>query len=155
MPSPTLSHLICTTALIILIFTVQVYFFYVVNNVWNEMTVRELKEITDYVADSLINLYFLVNSTRSIVILEKTLSLPSEIGGSSYTLQILYDGNGVAQNIKGYFNNRTWLNTASWLPPGLKVGSSYAGPIQSSGRTVVAGCTRNSTNVYVWIACKT
>lgn len=155
MPSPTISHLICTTALIFLIFAVQVYYFHIVNSVWTEMSVRELKEITDYVADSLANLYFLANSTRSVVTLEKTLSLPSEIAGSSYTIEILYDGSKVAQSIKGHFNTKTWLNTASWLPPGLKVHSTFYKPIVSSDKTVVAGCSRESANVYVWIAYKT
>lgn len=151
MPAPTLSHLIATSALIILIFTVQVFYVYVVDNIWEEMSQRELQEITDHVADTLANLYFLVNSTNTDTTIEKTLDIPLEIGDQSYAIQILKDEDDTATGIGAYFLSKSWLNINSWLPPGLKV-SNQTQEIQSSGKTVIAGCSRvSSSNVYVWI----
>ena len=89
MPAPTISHVILTGALIVLVFTVQLFFFYVVDNIWAEMARRELKELTDYVSDSLANLYFLMNSTSVDTTLKKTLKLPSRVSGSAYRLEIV------------------------------------------------------------------
>jgi hypothetical protein len=155
MAAPTLSHLIATTALIILIFTVQVYYLYVVDNIWEEMSRRELKEITDYIADTLANLYFLVNSTNIDTTLEKTLDLPSEIGDSSYSIEILYyQNNKTVTGIAGHFQGKSWLNVTSWLSPGLKIDTARYQPIQSNDKTAVAGCRRASSDVFVWIAYK-
>jgi len=154
MPAPTISYMICTGALIVLIFTVQVYYLYVVDNIWAEMAGRELKEITDYVSDTIANLYFLANSTNADVSLEKTLSLPLDISGSSYSLAILRDGNDFAQHIQAAFKGKTWLKATSWLPPGLKVNLEKDQTIDSSGRYAVAGCSRVYPNVYVWIGYK-
>ncbi len=153
MPAPTMSHLIATSALIILIFTVQVFYVYVIDNIWEEMSKRELKEITDHVADTLANLYFLVNSTNTNTAMEKTLNLPLEVGDQSYVIEI-FDENSTATEIGAYFLGKSWLKVNSWLPPGLKVGNQTQA-IQSSSKTVVAGCSCvSSSNVYVWIAYK-
>ena len=155
MPAPTMSHLIATSALIILIFTVQVFYGYVIDNIWEEMSQRELKEITDYVADTLANLYFLVNSTNIDATMEKTLNLPLEVGNQGYIIEILQDPNITATGIGAHFQDKSWLNVNSWLPPGLKVDTNQTQAIQSSGKTVIAGCNRvSSSNVYVWIAYK-
>jgi len=154
LPAPTLSHLIATSALIILIFTVQVFYLYVVDNIWEEMSKRELKEIADYVADTLANLYFLVNSTNTDTTMEKTLNLPLEVGDQSYSIEITQDQNNTATGVSAHFLGKSWLNVASWLPPGLKVDTNQTQVIQSSGKTVVAGCSRVSSDVYVWIAYK-
>jgi len=115
------------------------------------MVRRELKEVADYVADTIVNLYFLVNSTSTNPSLEKTLQLPSEIGGSRYYMEITFDGNNVAQTIRAVLQSRA-LNVASWLPRGLKVDTGKTQVIQSSGPTVVAGCKRVVPNVLIWIA---
>jgi hypothetical protein len=154
LPAPTLSHLIATSALIILIFTVQVFYLYVIDNIWEEMSKRELKEITDYVADTLANLYFLANSTNVDTELEKTLNLPLEVGDQSYSIEIMRDQNDTAIGIKGDFLEGSWLNVTSWLPPGLKVDTSRNQVIQSSGKTAVAGCLRDSSVVKIWLAYK-
>ena len=149
MPAPTMSHLIATSALIILIFTIQVFYFYVVDNIGEEMTRRELKEIADYVSDTITNLYFLVNSTNHPnVTLQKTLNLPTEIADSSYRIQILNDTDGFAKSVLAFLENKSWLNANSWLPPGLKVEESV--PILING-TVLAGCRWSSGNTYVWL----
>lgn len=153
MPAPTISHVILTAALIVLVFTVQLFFFYVVDNIWAEMVRRELKELTDYVSDSLANLYFLVNSTSMDTALKKTLKLPSRVSGSSYRIEIIVNSNGVAQGVSAYVEVKTWVNSNSWLPPGLKVDSGkYLNQvIYSVGTTAWAGCVRDSNNVYVWL----
>jgi len=153
MPAPTISYMICTGALIVLIATVQVFYLYVVDNIWAEMTRRELKEITDYVSDTIANLYFLANSTNADVSLEKTLSLPLSISGSSYSVAI-YNESGIAKSVQASIKGKTWVKASSWLPPGLKVNSGKDQTIESSGRSVVAGCNRVSRNVYVWIGYK-
>ena len=76
MPAQTISHVICTTALVALIFVTQFFYVQVVNNLQAEMTRRELKEIADYVSDTLANLYFLANSTNLDIELEKSLACP-------------------------------------------------------------------------------
>jgi len=159
MPAPTIGHVILTGALIIAIFTVQVFYFHVVNNVWAEMVTKELKEIADYVADTIANLYFLVNATSTNPTLEKTLKLPLEIGGSSVTLEIMRDQNNFAQTVKAALVGKTWLYVNAWLPPGLKVNTGNPPPpktetIQSSGKTTVAGCQRFLSNIYIWIVYK-
>jgi hypothetical protein len=153
MAAPTLSTLILTTALIGLIFAVQVFYFYVVDNISSEMLRRELKELTDYVADTIANLYLLLNATNTNPPLEKSLRLPLDIGGSFYTLEITSDVNNNAQNVKGVIQGKSWLNVTSWLPRGLKVGAKTQ-PIGYSVKTAVAGCLRVASNVYVWIAYK-
>jgi len=150
LPAPTISHVILTGALIILVFTVQLFYFYVVDNIWEEMVRRELRELTDYISDTLANLYFLVNSTSMDTTLKKTLNLPSSVSGSSYRVEIVSSG-GSAQSVKAYIEVKTWVNSTSWLPPGLKVAQGNQ-VIQSLGRTALAGCVRVSNNVYVWLA---
>ena len=154
MPAPAISQAILTGALIVVIFTVQVFYFYVVDNVWGEMVRRELKEITDYVADTIANLYFLANSTSTNPALEKTLRLPLDVGGSGINLEITKDQNNYAQTVKGALQGKSWLNVTSWLPRGLLLDTGKPAIIQSSGRTVIAGCQRVSSRIYVWIAYK-
>jgi hypothetical protein len=154
MAAPTLSHLILAGALIAVVFTVQVFYFYVVDNIASEMLRRELKELTDYVADTIANLYLLLNATNTNPPLEKSLKLPVDIGGSFYTLRILNDIDGNAQSVQGAIQNKPGLNVTSWLPRGLKVDLSKTQAIGYSVKTAVAGCLRVASNVYVWIAYK-
>ena len=152
MPAPALSHVILTGALIGVIFMVQVFYFYVVDNVWVEMTQKELQELTDYVADTIANLYFLVNATNTNPMLTKTLRLPLDVGGSSYTLEVTYDQSNNAQSVKSALEVKSWVNAASWLPRGLKVDTAKTQTIEGSAKTVVAGCQRVASNTRVWIA---
>ncbi|RLI47208.1 hypothetical protein DRO69_01135 [Candidatus Bathyarchaeota archaeon] len=150
MPAYTISHVIFTSALITLIFLMQFSFLYVVDNMKMEMIKRELKEIADYVSDTLANLYFLVNSTNySNVTLEKTLNLPSHVQDSTFIINITSNG-GDAQSVHAYLKDNSRIDASSWILPGLKVGSQTS--VESGGRTVVAGCSRVSTSVLVWIA---
>ncbi len=154
MPAPTMSHLIATSALIMLIFAMQVFYFSVVDNIGEEMIRRELKEIADYISDTIINLYFLVNSTNhSNLTLQKTLNLPPEIADSSYRIQILNDTNGFAQNVLAFLDSKSWLNANAWLPPGLTVEEeSIDQQILVNENTVLAGCWQGSGITYVWLA---
>ena len=156
MPAYTISHVIFTSALIALIFLMQFSFIYVVDNMKTEMIKRELKEITDYVSDTLANLYFLVNSTNySNVTLEKTLTLPSDVQGATYNLSIHFNATTFeALSVNASITGSLWAEATSWLLPSLKVDSNATKSIVSGGKTVVAGCSRVSTSVLVWIAYK-
>jgi len=154
MAAPTLSHLILTGALIAVIFTVQVFYFYVVDNISSEMLKRELRELTDYVADTIANLYLLLNATNTNPPLEKSLKLPLDVGGSFYSLEILRDADNNALTVKGAIQRKSWLNVTSWLPRGLKVDTSRTQIIGYSGKTAVVGCRREASIIYVWIAYK-
>ncbi len=146
-----MSHVIFASALITLIFLMQFSFLPIVDNMKTEMIKRELKEITDYVSDTLANLYFLVNSTNySNVMLEKTLNLPSYVENSIFIINITLD-EGAAQSIYGCIKDNMQIDVSSWILPGLKVENQTA--IESGGKTVVAGCRRGvDLNVYVWLA---
>lgn len=146
-----MSHVICTTALITLIFLMQFSYFYVVDNISAEMARRELKEIADYVSDTLANLYFLANSTNRDVELQKTLSLPSAVRGSTYLMEIVFNETLLAQRVHAYIKGKSWIDATSWLLPGLRVDGQYE-TVESGGKTVIAGCRRDSASVYVWIA---
>ena len=152
MPAPTMSHVICTTALIALIFLMQFSYFYVVDNISAEMARRELKELADYVSDTLANLYFLANSTNRDVVLHKTLSLPSVVRGSTYLMEIVFNETRLAQHVHAYIKGKSWIDATSWLLPGLSVDDDQYEPVESGEKTVIAGCTRDSMSVYVWIA---
>jgi len=116
-----------------------------------EMIKRELKEITDYVSNTLANLYFLVNSTNySNVTLEKTLNLPSTVEDSIFVINITADG-GSAQSIYAYIKGNSRIDASSWILPGLKVENQTS--IESGGRTAIAGCRLGvDLSVYAWIA---
>lgn len=151
MPSETMSHVILITALVAFIFVSQVFYVQVVNTLQTEMTKRELKEIADYVSDTLANLYFIVNSTDIDIELEKSLSLPSEIRDSTYVIEIIFNASGYAQNVTTYLKDQTSISATSWLLLGLKVNQIEYEIIESGEKTVVAGCSRVGTDVYVWI----
>ncbi len=146
-----MSHIIFTSALVALIFLMQFAFIFVVDNMKTEIIERELKEITDYVSDTLANLYFLVNSTNySNVTLEKTLNLPSHVEDSIFVINITLN-EGSAQSIYAYLKDNSRIDVSSWILPGLKVENQTS--IESGGRTVVAGCRRGvDLDVYAWIA---
>ncbi len=152
LPAYTMSHVICTSALIALVFLMQFSFMHVVDNMRTQMIKRELKEITDYVSDTLANLYFLVNSTGSSnVTVQKILSLPSDVSGSTFIINITSNEN-FAQSTYACIKGNSQINTFSWISPSLKV-ANQSETIESGARAVVAGCRRNlDLGVYVWIA---
>jgi len=140
-------------ALVMLIFVMPFFYAIVVDNIRSDMIRLELKEITDYVSNTLANLYFLVNSTDSPdVSLEKELLyLPYTVENSIYIVKI--DGSGGnASKITACLKDRSWVEVDAWLVPGLKVGAENS--VESGGRTVVSGCRRNGMGVYVWIKYK-
>lgn len=146
-----MSHVICSAALIALIFVSQFFYVQVINNLEAEMTKRELQEVADYVSDTLANLYFLVNSTQSDVEMKKSLNLPSEIRDSIYTVKITFNASGYARNVTAHLKGQPWVSADSWLLPGLKVDQLESEIVESGEKTVIAGCSRKSTDVYVWI----
>ena len=152
MPAPTMSHIICISALVTLIFVMPLFYFYVVDNVNVEMMERELKEVADYVSNSLGNLYLLANSTNCDVLLEKKLDLPSSIRDSTYYVEIVYNQtDGSAQYVNAYSKDSSGIHADSLILPGPKVDSEKGYVIESGEKVVVAGCGRNSTGTYVWI----
>jgi len=151
LPAPAISHLICSTALIILIFVMPFFYAIAVDNIRVNMIRRELREIADYVSNTIANLYFLVNSTEVLnVSLQKELIyLPSNIENFVYVLKIV-ESNGNALKVTAYLRDKSSIAADAWLAPGLKVDNARSF-IVSCGWTVVVGCFRNSTGVYVWI----
>jgi len=128
------------------------FYFSVVDNVTVEMMERELKEVADYVSNSLGNLYLLAKSTNRDVLLKKRLDLPSSIRDSTYCVKIVHNqSDGSAQYVKAYSKDSLGISADSWILPGPKADINSGYEIESGEKTVVAGCSRNSTNTYVWI----
>lgn len=151
MTAPALSHLICTTGLVFLIFLMPVFYSIAVDNVRVDMVRRELKEIADYVSNTLENLYFLVNSTEyTSVSLEKELIyLPSSVENSIFILAIV-GSEGKAQKISAHLKDTPLVVSDAWFPSGLNMDARHS--LESgSSRVAVAGCSRNATGVYVSI----
>lgn len=133
-----------------LIFVMPFFYSIVLDNIRVDMLRKELKEIADYVSNTLANLYFLVNSTENTdVSMEKSLIyLPTAVEDSVFILKIV--GSGVnATKITTYLKAGPSVAADAWLSPGLKLGAQNT--VESGSRTVSAGCTRNSTGVYAWI----
>ena len=130
-----------------LIFVMPIFYATVANNISVSMARRELKEIADYASNTLANLYFLVNSTNclNVSLTKELMYLPSAVENSGYTIEI--DGN--SSKVTAYLKDRSWIAADAWLVPGLKAGEKSS--IESGGRTVVAGCSRNETGVYAWL----
>lgn len=151
MTAPAISHLICTSALVVLIFVMPFFYVTIADDIQMNTLRRQLKEITDYVSNTLANLHFLVNSSDSMdVSLEKQLLyLPSSVGNQIYILQI--DGSGTnASSIVAYLKHRSSVKVEAWLLPGLKKDTKYQS-VESREAVAVAGCRRNGTDFYVWI----
>ncbi|UCG36769.1 MAG: hypothetical protein JSV64_00345 [Candidatus Bathyarchaeota archaeon] len=152
MVAPLMSHLICTTALIALIVLMPFYFFYITNSVTNDITRRELKEVSDYVSNSLANLYFLANSTDLDVVLRKDLDLPREIHGKSYYTEIAYDENNAsALYVTSRLMDNDQIYGNSWILRGLDANLDNC-VIDSSREAVFAECVSNASGF--WIALK-
>jgi len=79
--------------------------------------------------------------------------LPSTVENSVYIVNI--DGSGEnASKITAYLKDSPSVAADAWLVPGLKVGADAENSVESGGRTVVSGCSRNGMGVYVWIKYK-
>jgi len=149
--APAMSHLICTMGLVVLIFLMPVFYSIVANNVRVDMQRRELKEIADYVSNTLENLYFLVNSTEysSVSIEKELIYLPPNVENSVFILAIVGSG-GQAQRVSAYLKSTPSVVSDAWFPAGLKIGDENS--LESgSSRIPVAGCSRNASGVYVSI----
>jgi hypothetical protein len=152
LPAPTMSHIICIGALVTLIFVMPLFYFSVIDNVDVEMMERELKEVADYVSNSLGNLYLLANSTDCDILLKKRLDLPSSVRDSTYCVEIVYNHtDGFAQYVKAYSKDSSGIRADSLIFPGPKVDNETGYVIESGDKIVIAGCSSNSTGTYVWI----
>jgi hypothetical protein len=116
-----------------------------------EMKERELKEVADYVSNSLWNLHILANSTNSEVQVTKKLDLPSNIRDSQYCVELMFDEDDSAQFVTAYMKNDVQLSSTSLIFPGpiLDVETGYL--IENNGQSIIAGCDFNSTGSYIWI----
>ncbi len=150
MVAPTISHLICSGALIILIVVMPLFYVNVVNNVNVEMRQRELKEVADYVSNTIGNLYVLVNSTNTPnVSLEKDMMyLPYTVEDSIFIVKIDSTGGNVTR-ILTYLKENPSVSADSWIGPGLSTGTQTS--VESNAGRIIAGCGRNATAVSVWI----
>jgi hypothetical protein len=149
--APTMSHIIGIIALVSLIFILPLFYFSIVNNVTVEMKERELKEVADYVSNSLWSLHILANSANSDILLTKKLELPSNIRGSTYRVEIMYDPEGSVHHITAYMKDSLEVSAESLVFPGLTVDDVSGCLIESGEKVVVAGCNFNSMGSYVWI----
>ncbi len=150
MAAPALSHLICSMALVVLIFLMPVFYAFSMDSVTTQLTGRELTEIADYTSNALENLSYLANFTEAVPLnlTKQLLYLPSNVENSAFVLNIT-SSNGNALKVVAYLRDRQTISVESWLPPGLKVGSNTS--IQSSTKLSLAGCYRNATGFYVWL----
>lgn len=145
-----MSHLICTSALVMLIFLMPFFYATIANDIRVDMVRRELKEVADYVSNTFANLYFLVNSTEclNVNLTKELMYLPSTVENSLYVVKIDRDGEN-ASRITAYLKDEPSVAADAWLLPGLKTGEKDS--IESGGRMVIVGCNRNWKGVYVWI----
>ena len=149
MAAPVISHLICSIALIALILILPAFFAIERDNVAEELTIRELTEISDYTSNTLENLFLLANSTntKELDITKELIYLPLTVEGSPYVLRIS-SVNGSAVQVTAYLEGKSQVAGTSWLVPGVKTSGSS---LLVRNYTVVAGCTRNATGFYAWI----
>ncbi len=150
MVAPALSHLICSSALIVLILIMPFFFANIITNVKTNMEQRELKEVADYVSNTLANLYFLVNSTNSpnVSMEKEMISLPVAIEDSVFFVKIEASGANVSK-ITTYLKSNPAIAAEAWIGPGLLVGTQNL--VESSKRPIIAGCGRSTAGVSVWI----
>ena len=151
MPAPTITHLICTAALIVLIIVMQFFYMQIVSNVRAEVIRRELKDIADHVSNTFSNLYYLLNSSSSTGILRKTLEVPEKVEEILYYIQINYDtSSNEAESIKVCLVSDNSIYAVSWLTPGLKVDASMSLIVLSSENDIFACCGRFEGEFLIW-----
>ena len=149
MAAPAIGHLICSMSLVALIFVLPFFYSVVVTNVQQDMMTRELKEVADYVSDTLANLFLLVNSTESQLLQKELVFMPAMIEGSTYVLTIEAD-EGVVSRVVINLRDEPSISAESWLSfPTLEV--SGEDQIVSQGGRAIAWCGRNGTSVAVGI----
>ena len=151
MAAPALSHLICSMALIVLILVLPAFFAMERDSVAEEMAKRELTEISDYTSNTLENLFLLANSTNSnkLTVTKELVYLPLRVEGSAYTLRIISNEEGMATLVTAFLNDKPWVESSSWLVPGLKPAGNDI--LEISDESIVAGCEREANVFTIWI----
>lgn len=149
MAAPAMSYVICSMALVVLILVLPGFFAMERDSVAEELTARELTEISDYTSNTLGNLFLLANSTTSqeLNITKELIYLPLAVEGSPYVLEIS-SVDGAASQVTASLKDKSSVAGVSWLLPGLKTSENS---LVVRNCTVVAGCTRNATGFYAWI----
>jgi hypothetical protein len=138
-------------ALVVLIFVLPVFYSFVVNSIRVDVKERELKEIADYVANTIENLYLMANATSGHVLLKKMLDLPVSVEGSFYVVEIARDGDR-ASSVKAYIEDDLAVQASAWLIGGLKLKNGVS--VESGNHTIFAWCERCLEAVYVWLSCE-
>ncbi len=148
MAAPAMSHIICSLALVTLIFVLPIVYGSVISNIEADMIERELGEIADYVSNTFENSYFLANSTENLNfnLKKELLYLPATVENHVYVLNIT-ENSGSASRISAYLKNKPQIDSEAWLARGLLVGEGTS--VESGQSAVFAGCHRNETGVYV------
>lgn len=148
MPSPTISHLICTVALLLLIFVLPIAYFPVVDKVQAAMMAKELKEVADYVANTFENLYVLSRNSSN-AFLKKELRIPRTIKDSFYVIEIVVNStDSSALGVRAYLVDKSYIYGDAWLIGGLKVGGLRAVSSSYSG-IIFACCKRLGGEAFV------
>ena len=151
MPAPTITHIICTTALIALIIVMQFFYMQIISNVQAEVIRRELKDIADHVSNTFSNLYYLLNSSSSNGIIRKALEVPEKVEEILYYIQINYNAStNEANSIRVYLVSDNSIYAVSWLTPGLKVNTSMNLIVLSSENDIFACCGRFGGEFLIW-----
>jgi hypothetical protein len=151
MTAPAMSHLICSIALVALILLLPGFFATKRDNIAEEMAKAELTEISDYASNTLENLYLLANSTNEDLTLTKDLiNMPLTVQDSFYTLRIVSVDNVTAYRVTAFLNDKPWVESSSWIVPGLRITVKNSIDIQTTA-TVEVGCERRADNFYIWI----
>ena len=151
MAAPAMSHLICSMALVVLILVLPAFFVMERDNIAEEMTIRELTEISDYTSNTLENLFLLANSTNSgeLTLTKEMLYLPLTVEGSPYILEITSNDGENASKVTASLKDKSSVAGSSWLVPGLMITDNHF--LEVTNHTVVARCQRDATGFYISI----
>jgi len=128
-----------------------VFYNIIVNNILEDTIQRELKEIADYVASTLENLYFLANSTNieNLTLEKKLIYLPSYVENEVFVVEVVGAGEN-SSKISVYLKDKPWISVDSWLYfPGLRVGTEYF--LESGRGMAVAWCSRSGQHIYIGV----
>jgi hypothetical protein len=153
--SPTMSYLICSMALIVLILVLPSFFEIQRISIAEDMTRRELTEITDYTSNALSNLFFLAESADAsdnlltISMTKELLYLPLTVGDSFYVVNITDVGDSL--KLVAYIEGQQWISGESWIVPGPKRAptSEEIYSYELGSKIAVASCYESESTFYI------
>lgn len=89
MVSPTISHLIGTTTLIMIFFTASFFYGNIYSSMQTEVLKIQLQEAANYVSSNLVDLFSLCTLSSTDQLLIKSLDMPANIGDSFFNVTII------------------------------------------------------------------